>query len=71
MDHAINALKPYLETTIDWLREDYQSGRFNKLSDCPNYYEAKSLVEAIHVLEKVCYEETRTLSVEELVGWCL
>lgn len=42
--------------------------KFDSLSDCPSYFEAYALVEAIHVLERAYYEETKTLSVEDLVG---
>lgn len=68
MDHAINALKSYLEPVMDWLRDEYKSGDFEKFSDCPSYFDAQALVQAIHVLEKAYYEETKTLSVEDLVG---
>jgi hypothetical protein len=69
MDHAIDSLQPYLEVEIDYVREEWATGKYNKLSECPSYPAAKALVDAIHRLEKYYYGKNETLSVRELVKW--
>lgn len=64
MDHVIDGIKAHLEPTLDWLREEYRSGKYGKLSDCPSYGECKAMVDAVHVLEKQYYGKTQTLSVK-------
>lgn len=67
MDHAIEAVKMHLEPELDFLKEEWSSGEYKKLSDCPTYSSAKAMVDAIHVMEKYYYGEHKTLSVKDLV----
>ena len=67
MDHAIDALKMYLEAEIDDLIEEWRSDEYQKLSDCPSYASAKAMVDAIHIMEKYYYGEHKTLPVKDLV----
>lgn len=66
MDHAINSLRPYLEAERDCVIEEWRSGQYKKITDCPSYSAVKAIVAAIHVLEKYEYGEKKTLSVREL-----
>ncbi|WP_047152164.1 hypothetical protein [Aneurinibacillus tyrosinisolvens] len=67
MDHVINGIMQYLDIEIGYLREQWESGQYYKLSDCPSYKECKAMVDAIHVLEKYYYGKHVTMSVKEMV----
>lgn len=69
MDHAIAAMLPFLEVEVDIVREEWASGDYRKLSDCPSYESAKALVDAMHKLEKYYYGKPLTLSVRDAVRW--
>jgi hypothetical protein len=69
MDHAINALFPFLDAEMDELRFEWTSCKYRKLSDCPSYQAAKALIEAIHRLERYYYGESRTISIREQLRW--
>lgn len=70
MDHAINALMPFFEVELDFVREEWETGRYRKLTDCPSYHAAKALIDAIHRLEKCYYGESKTISIRDYVRWC-
>ncbi|MEG6615348.1 hypothetical protein V6C27_02745 [Peptococcaceae bacterium 1198_IL3148] len=65
MDHVIDGIKTFLEISMDYLREEWRSGEYKKLSDCPSYLECKAMVDAIHILEKYYYGEHKTMSVRD------
>lgn len=67
MDHAINALRPFLEITLQQVLEEWKSGKYKKLSECPNYNEAKAYVDAIRVLQKACYGKAEIESVQDWI----
>lgn len=69
MDHALAALLPFMEVEVDIVREEWSSGDYRKLSDCPSYESAKALVDAMHKLEKYYYGKHMTLSVRDAVRW--
>jgi hypothetical protein len=55
MDHAIDNLKIYFDLSYEELVEEWKSGEYKKLSECPSYKEANAYREAINVLVKACY----------------
>lgn len=55
MDHAIDALRVFYDIALDELKEDWNSGQYKKLSDCPSYSETKAYREAMNVLIKAYY----------------
>lgn len=55
MDHAIDALRVFYDIALVELKEDWNSGQYQKLSDCPSYREARAYREAINVLIKAYY----------------
>ena len=67
MDHAVNAIKPYLDVEVEALTEEYHSGKYKSLAECPSYGACKALVGAIHVIEKYYYRKKKTLIVKQLV----
>lgn len=69
MDHVINSIMSHYEVTLDWLVEDWTSGQYKKLSDCPWYSDCKAMNEAIGVLEKAYYGEKKIMSVRDVIKW--
>jgi hypothetical protein len=65
MDHAIDALRPYLEVEIDCMRSEWKSGSHAKFSDCPSYSAVKTLIDAMNVLRK--YLGWDNLKLKELI----
>lgn len=55
MDHAINNLRIYYEIALDELFEEWKSGAYQKLTDCPSFKEANGYRSAMNVLIKACY----------------
>lgn len=72
MDHVINAIQSYLDIEIEDVHNEWVSGEYKKLSDCPSYEAAKALVEAIRKIERYYYGEQKTRSVRDQVNgwWC-
>lgn len=66
MDHAINSLKQFLETERDDVVEQWRSGEYKKLSDCPSYEAAKAIVD--HIMEKYYWGEKKTMTIK---AWIL
>ena len=65
MDHAINSLKPFLEVEIDFLKEEWSSGKYENLSDCPSYEAVQALVKASNALRD--YQGWERLRIKNLV----
>lgn len=55
MDHAINNLRIYFDVALDELTEEWKSGKYKKLTDCPSFKEASAYRSAMNVLIKACY----------------
>lgn len=69
MDHAINALRPYVEVELDEVKREWKSGEYRKISECPSYEAAKALIEAIHRLERYYHGKAQTVSIREHLKW--
>lgn len=52
MDHAINALRPFYDVTLDWFIQEQKTGNYKKLSDNPHYEEIRALIDAMNILRK-------------------
>ena len=52
MDHAIEWLCDYSGFNRNIFIEEWQSGEYKKISDCPSYYEVKAYCDAINTLSK-------------------
>lgn len=55
MDHAIEWLYNYSDFNRNEFIEEWQSGEYRKISDCPSYYEVKAYCDAINTLSKYYY----------------
>ena len=56
MDHVIGYIQDYMNCyDVGQLVEEYKSGEYKKLSDCPNYSTVKAYCEAINILTKAYY----------------
>ena len=69
MDHAINSLQPFLDIEITYLVEEMQSGKYQKLSDCPSYPAAKALADAMLPMRR--YLGWEPLRLRQEVSWRL
>ncbi|WP_243355983.1 hypothetical protein [Bacillus litorisediminis] len=55
MDHAIDGLQVFFEMAYEDLANEWKSGKYKKLSDCPSFKEASAYRKAMNVLVKACY----------------
>ena len=55
MDHAIEGLQVYFDLAFEELLEEWKSGHFQRLADCPSCKEVNAYREALNVLVKACY----------------
>ncbi|WP_404443397.1 hypothetical protein LG307_14675 [Sutcliffiella horikoshii] len=69
MDHVINSIMKFYEIEIDYLVEEWASGEYKKLSDCPLYASCKAMNDAIFTLEKYYYGERKTDTIQEEIKW--
>lgn len=67
MDHAINGLKEHLHAERDDVIEQWRSGNYKKLPDCPSYEAAKAIVDAIHIMEKYYWGEKKTMTIRNWI----
>lgn len=64
MDHAIDSLQPFYEAELGEVVEEYGSGKYKKVSDCPSYPALKALTDAINRLNKYMGWERINASLE-------
>lgn len=56
MDHVIDYIQNYMNCyDVGELANEYKSGLYKKLSDCPSYSTVKAYCDAINILTKACY----------------
>lgn len=65
MDHAINSVNTFYEISLDYLYDEWITGEYKKLSDCPSFEEATTYRKAINVLKKYCYGEVSRGAVKD------
>ena len=65
MDHAINSVNTFYEISLEHLYEEWVSGDYEKLSDCPSYEECNTYRKAIKVMSDWLYDEKSRGSVKE------
>ncbi len=63
MDHVINAIMPYYDYELDMLARELNSGKCKNLTDCPSYRPARTLLEAIRIIERYQYGKPQSLSI--------
>lgn len=56
MDHVIDYIKEYMWSETNDFVEEWQSGEYKKLSDCPTYPIIKAYCDAIRILGKAAYK---------------
>lgn len=52
MDHAIDALEPYLEWEWSMFIDEWKTGEYKKYSEAPSYQALKALIDASNILHK-------------------
>jgi hypothetical protein len=58
MDHAIDSINMFFEISLDYLYDEWLTGEYKKLSDCPSYGECFTYKKAINVMKKYYYGES-------------
>lgn len=53
-DHAINSLSTWYDLAYEELKNEWVTGQYDKISDCPSFKVAAAYHEAINVLHKGC-----------------
>ncbi|MEK5066842.1 hypothetical protein [Cytobacillus sp. FSL R5-0596] len=53
-DHAINSLKTWFDIAYEDLKNEWKSGQYEKLSDCPSFKATAAYHEAMNVLHNGC-----------------
>lgn len=51
-DHAINSLKTWFDIEYEYLKKEWISNQYERLSDCPSFKTAHTYREALNVLIK-------------------
>ncbi|NUH84764.1 hypothetical protein HUN92_13650 [Bacillus firmus] len=65
MDHAINSVQTFYEITLEHLYDEWASGEYQKLSDCPSFEECSTYRKAIKVMNDWLYGKKSKGSVKE------
>lgn len=55
VDHAISSLNSFFEISMELLYEEWKSGEYKKLSECPSYEETSTYRKAMAIMEKYYY----------------
>lgn len=59
MDHAINSVNTFYEISLEHLYEEWTSGEYKKLSDCPSFDECSTYRKAMKVMSDWLYAESQ------------
>lgn len=65
MDHAIDKVNIYYEVTLEMLYDEWASGEYQKLLDCPSFDECNTYRKAIKVMHDWYYNNKSRGSVKE------
>jgi len=52
MNHIIDKISDYMEMDEGLFVEEWKSGQYKKISDCPNYFAVKAYCDARNILSK-------------------
>lgn len=56
MDHAIDYLREYMTMDEAYFLEEWHSGQYSSIKECPSYETVKAYCDAINVLTKAYYQ---------------
>ena len=65
MDHAINAINTFYEVSLDYLYDEWITGEYKKLLDCPSFEECNTYRKAIKVMSDWLNDRKSRGSVKE------
>ena len=68
MDHAIEHLSEYMEMDQQDFIEEWKSGQYKKISDCPHYEAVKAYCEARNVLSKYYYDKAEYETPRDIIN---
>lgn len=69
MDHVLDAIKSFYDVYLDGFLEEWRTGEYKKLSDCPSYDEVKAIIDSMNCIRKYLGWENIKLS-EEVKFYC-
>lgn len=67
MDHIINKIWMYSEAERSDFIEEWYSGQYQKLSDCPNYEAVKAYCKSINALNKYYQTDYKPISPKSII----
>ena len=56
MDHLIDYIREYMAMDESIFLEEWSSGKYDSIRDCPSYYLVKAYCDAIRILAKAAYK---------------
>lgn len=66
MDHVIERIDADIEFDFEYLKEEWESKKYKKFSECPSYKGLKALIDASNILRKHIGWET--LSIKKMLS---
>jgi hypothetical protein len=68
-DHAIDSLRVWFNIEYEELKKEWKSKKYSTLSECPAYKATAAYKEAMNVLIKACYGNSRKIkSLEQQIA---
>lgn len=55
MDHVIDYIQDYMTYDVEQLKEEYSSGKYKRLGECPSYSKVLAYCKAHNILVKEHY----------------
>ena len=65
MDHAIEKVRIYFDISLDELYDEWKTGDYKKLSECPSYEEASTYRKAMNVMRNYYYHDYQPHTLKE------
>ncbi|AKA71230.1 hypothetical protein [Clostridium scatologenes] len=67
MDHLIDNFDIYIDSSFNDFYQEWKSGQYKKFSECPSYYELKTLLDSVNPLRK--YIGWERLSIKDMLDY--
>lgn len=65
IDHLIDNFDVYIDWAFGDFYQEWKSGQYKKFSECPSYYELKTIINSVNHLRK--YIGWEALSIKEMI----
>lgn len=67
MDRVIDYITEYMENERQDFIEEWRSGQYKKISDCPSYGAVKAYCKARNILSKYLYDKAEYETPQEII----